>query len=119
MNMNSPKKENKLIRIWKKKGKILEGIKNSIFKKEDIEVIAQERMIACNNCPYIGRRDEDCEFGFGPCCTICGCVLGYKLRVMSESCPHPDGPLWSAELSEEESEELNKKISLDNSDKKE
>ena len=34
--------KNNIIQIWKSKGQILEGITNSIFKKEDVEEIAEQ-----------------------------------------------------------------------------
>jgi hypothetical protein len=41
-----------LIEIWKKKGKIFEGVRNAIFKREDVEGIAKERLAICrsNRC---------------------------------------------------------------------
>lgn len=35
--------------------------------------------------------------GTQPCCSQCGCSLGFKLRAMETECPHPAGPKWKAE----------------------
>ena len=49
--------KNNVIKLWKVKGQIVEGITNSIFKKEDVEEIAQQRMQICMGCTLyeIGR----------------------------------------------------------------
>jgi len=78
-----------IIKIWKSRGQIIEGITNSIFKREDVEEIAKE-------------RDKG----------GCGCSLSLKTRSLSSSCPHPNGAKWSAELTQEEEDTLNKKLGL-------
>ena len=39
-----------IFKLWKTKGQILEGITNSIFKREDVEAVAEYRMFVCKNC---------------------------------------------------------------------
>jgi hypothetical protein len=56
-------------------GQIMEGIKNKVFKNEDIEEVAAERW---KHCAMIGTQ---------PCCGDCGCSLGLKLRALSSECP--------------------------------
>ena len=84
-------KEN-IIKIWKSKGQILEGVTNSIFKKEDVEEIAAERMNMCYHCELYSEADPACMVtGTTPCCDQrkggCGCSLEFKTRSLSSACP--------------------------------
>ena len=108
--------KNNLIRLWKSKGQIIEGITNSIFKREDVEIIAEERMNICKACPshlYDDKGDGCMVAGTGPCCDMtkggCGCSLGFKTRSLSSGC---DMGHWNAELSEKEEDLLNEKLAL-------
>ena len=97
-----------LIEIWKKKGKILEGIKNSIFKNEHVEEIAAARNEICQKCEFIDRSGDKCAVpGTQPCCGSCGCSLQFLQRSLSSFC-HEDK--WDAVLSEKEEKALNKKL---------
>lgn len=105
---------NSIITIWKNKGAILEGIKNNIFKREDVEQIATYRMSICKRCPLFDTSGEGCLVpGTAPCCDNrkqgCGCSLTFKTRSLSSACPHGH---WDAELTEEEEDLLNKKLPL-------
>lgn len=96
------------IRVWKNKGLILEGIKNRIFKKEHVEEIHNERMEVCKKCPHLDTEGSNCYMpGTQPCCSLCGCSLGLKLRALSAEC---DDKRWQAVLSEEEEDLLNENI---------
>jgi len=106
-------KEN-IIKIWKAKGQILEGVTNSIFKKEDVEEIANERMQICYNCSLFTHEDGGCMIsGTGPCCDKrregCGCSLGFKTRSLSSDCPFNK---WKAVLTQEEEDQLNQKLGI-------
>jgi hypothetical protein len=106
-------KLNNIIRIWKAKGQILEGVANSIFKKEHVEEIATYRALICTGCSLYDSAGVGCMVpGTGPCCNMmqggCGCSLKLKTRSLSSSCPHPDGPKWEAELTQEEEDAINK-----------
>jgi hypothetical protein len=94
-----------VIKIWKAKGQILEGIKNNIFKNDDIEDIASERQKICDACPSKG--DKCVMPGSGPCCVECGCSLKFKLRSLSSNCPLNK---WKAELTFDEEYVLQKKL---------
>lgn len=99
-----------IIRIWKNKGKILEGILNSIFKKEHVEEIAMYRYEICTSCNYIDRTGATCAVpGTSPCCSLCGCSLSLKTRSLSSEC---DDKRWFAELSIEEEDLLNDNLGL-------
>jgi len=105
-----------VIRIWKNKGQILEGITNSIFQREDVEQIAQERMRICQNCPsgLYDTTGTGCMVpGTAPCCNLekggCGCSLNFKTRSLSAAC---EAGHWHAELSQEEEDKLNEKLGL-------
>lgn len=100
-----------VIRIWKEKNKILEGIRNNIFKKADVEHIAAERMAICEACPHIDTTGDKCAVpGTSPCCGLCGCSLSLKTRALSAAC---DDKRWDAVLSEEEQDLVNRQISLE------
>jgi hypothetical protein len=101
-------KEN-IIKIWKNKGHIYEGIRNSIFKKEDVEDIANERLLICrsNLCGFydpLGTSEAAVVKG-AESCGNCGCKLSYKTRALSSECPIG---LWSSVLTETEESHLKK-----------
>jgi hypothetical protein len=103
-----------IIRIWKNKGQIIEGITNSVFKREDVEEIAQQRMQVCMNCALYDVQGDGCMVpGTQPCCNEkmggCGCSLGFKTRSLSSACPKG---YWDAELNEHEEDQLNEKLAL-------
>ena len=99
-----------VIKIWKAKGQILEGIKNNIFKVDHIEEIAAERMAFCKGCILF---DGKCAMpGTGPCCGECGCSLKLKIRSLSAECPLVE-PRWKAVLTFEEEYMLQKKLRED------
>jgi hypothetical protein len=100
-----------VIKIWKEKNKILEGIRNNIFKKADVEHVAAERMEVCLTCPHIDNEGSKCMIlGTKPCCGLCGCSLSLKTRSLSSYC---DDKRWDAVLSEEEQELVDRQISLE------
>jgi hypothetical protein len=106
-------KEN-IIRIWKAKGQILEGVTNSIFKREDVELIATERMQICRACNLYDTLGTGCVVkGTEPCCNQdlggCGCSLGFKTRSLSSDCPKG---YWKAEITQQEEDILNQKLGL-------
>jgi hypothetical protein len=96
-------------KIFKNRKEILEGIKNRVFKKEHIEVVAKERWESnCVKCDSLDRIGSICTVaGTQPCCGECGCSLALKLRSLSSSCPLDK---WNAVLTEEEEDKLNKTI---------
>lgn len=90
---------------------ILEGTWNSIFIKESIEKIAQERIKVCEECPLnsTAQKKNNNYKTFRPDfhCRDCGCNLHAKTRSLSEKCPQGR---WVAQLSQEEEFELTKKL---------
>ena len=103
-----------IIQIWKAKGQILEGVKNSVFKKEHVEEIAEARMSICYFCDLYTEDDKGCMVvGTSPCCNQdkggCGCSLGFKTRSLSADCPMGH---WKAELTQEEEDALNQKLNI-------
>lgn len=103
-----------LLIIWKNKNQILEGIKNSVFKREDVEQIAAERFKVCEKCKLFDQSGEGClVLGTQPCCNEklggCGCSLDFKTRSLSSDCPKK---YWSAVISEKEEELLNEKLGI-------
>ena len=102
-----------ITQVWKNRKHILEGIKNNIFKKEHIEKIAAERIKLCLQCVEIDREGSKCLMpGTQPCCGKCGCSLAFKLRDLSSACGDEDSPRWDAILTEEEHENLKKKLNI-------
>lgn len=98
-----------VIKIWKEKGKILEGIKNNIFKNADVEHIAAERMNTCAACPHLDTQGDTCIVpGTQPCCKLCGCSLSLKTRALSAAC---DDGRWPAMLTAEEQEQVDRHLS--------
>lgn len=90
---------------------IIEGVWNSIFVKETIEKIAEERMSICKGCSL--NSDHQKKYNkyktFRPDfhCTSCGCNLHAKTRSLSQECPLKK---WKAEMSQEEEFDLTKKL---------
>lgn len=103
-----------LIKIWKEKGKILEGLKNRMFKQEHIEEIANERRAICEKCPHIDKKGTECLVkGTQPCCGKCGCSLALKLRSLSSGCGDEQNPRWDAVLDNLEEEMLEDSLKVD------
>lgn len=105
-----------LIRIWKSRNQILEGVTNSIFKREDVEFIAEERMKVCRKCPSgcYDASGEGCMIpGTAPCCNQnkggCGCSLSLKTRALSDKCPFGH---WMEELTEDEYYAIKEKLAF-------
>ena len=97
-----------VIKIWKNKGQILEGIKNNIFKSEHVEEIAAERYAICQGCNLLDLEGKECLVpNTQPCCGSCGCSMGLKLRALSADCPEGK---WKALLSHEEYYMLNQSL---------
>lgn len=106
---------NNILVVWKNKGQIIEGIKNSVFKKDDVEQIADYRMGICVQCELFDDNGEGCLVpGTQPCCNEkkggCGCSLGFKTRSLSSSCPKNR---WVAVMSEQEEDLLKQKLGID------
>lgn len=104
-----------IIALWKSKGQIIEGITNSIFKKEDVEEIAKHRMSICKICTYYTTEDSGCMVaGTTPCCNKilggCGCSLEFKTRSLSSDCPVG---LWNKVMDEHEEDLLKQKLGID------
>jgi len=88
-----------IIKILKNFPLIIEGLRNFLFKKDPIEVIARKRLYTCMSCTSIDKKGTSCVVnGTQPCCAVCGCSLALKLRSMESECPHPDGPKWKEEV---------------------
>ena len=87
---------------------------NSIFKREDVEEIAQHRMQICTSCALFDMHGEGCMVpGTQPCCNEkmggCGCSLGFKTRSLSSECPLSK---WIAEVTPEEEDIINQKLGI-------
>lgn len=103
-----------IFKIWKTKGQILEGIINNIFKREDVEAVAEYRMYICKHCKLYDETGDGCMVpGTQPCCNEklggCGCSLSLKTRALSSECPLKK---WKAEMTEEEEDKLNEKLGI-------
>lgn len=93
--------------IWKKRKSILTAIKNNLFKKEHIELIADSRLQICFKCPHIDHTGDKCfVIGTVPCCGLCGCKLSWKVRSLSEECADVKNKRWTMLLTPDEEYEL-------------
>jgi hypothetical protein len=90
---------------------IMEGVWNSIFIKQQVEIISGDRLAICKGCSL--NSDHQKKFNnyrtFRPDfhCTDCGCNLVTKTRAMSQNCPKGK---WLAQMTEEQEHELNRKL---------
>ena len=101
-------KFNKILGAFGNIDQILEGVKNKVFKKKDVEEIADIRWIQCISCPALDETGKHCAMnGTAPCCADCGCSLGLKLRALSSSCPKGK---WKAVVTPEAETEIKKQI---------
>lgn len=105
------------IYLWQQKGKIAEGIKNSIFKQDHIEQIAEERLAICrsNKCGFYDPKgeSENAYFPGQESCGQCGCKLSWLTRSLSSNCSlinEGKEPLWKAVLSKEEEDKLKENL---------
>jgi hypothetical protein len=99
--------KNKLKTIWDNKKNIFEGIKNKLFKKENIEELAKQRLEICrsNVCGFYDKegKGENVIIKGSESCNNCGCNLELKTRCLHCACPIK---LWDAVASEEDSEKI-------------
>lgn len=109
-----------LLKVWKNKGQILEGIVNKVFKQDHIEEISKERMDICasNICGMYDAdgSSEKAALRGQPACAGCGCSLGLKTRCLSCHCylqDIGDHPLWGAVLSHAEETLLRERMTQD------
>jgi hypothetical protein len=101
-------KFNKILSAFGNMDQIFEGVKNKIFKKKDVEEIADIRWMNCLACPALDNIGTDCAVnGTQPCCSDCGCSLGIKLRALSSSCPRGH---WKAVMSKRAEDQVKKQI---------
>jgi hypothetical protein len=95
----------RLAKIWKNRKQIMEGVINSVIRDEFVEEIAAQRLESCNSCVRKDDEGSSCVVpGTQPCCNLCGCSLGIKIRALSAECPDLR---WHAVLTEEEEDKLN------------
>jgi|TARA_R110000744_G_scaffold269909_1_gene383201 hypothetical protein len=104
----SKTKWSKYLDAFKNADKIAEGIKNNIFKKEHIEAVATDRFQKCIACSLFDAKGDSCLApGTQPCCSDCGCSLGFKVRSLSSECPKG---FWDSYTNEEQEELITKQI---------
>ena len=100
--------KNNMIKIWKDKNAILEGIKNNVFRTAHVEEIAAARLDICGGCEMIDHIGKTCVVpGTSPCCGDCGCALSTKTRSLSSACPKDK---WKAVLSTKEADALTEEL---------
>ena len=56
---------------------MVDGWKNVFITDEEIEVLAKQREVVCNQCPH--KRSKICG--------LCNCPLVAKLRAVEAECP--------------------------------
>lgn len=108
---------NSIIEVWKKRNQIFEGIRHAIFKREDIEVIAQQRLNTCraNTCGYHDPTGDSTAAVIKgvESCASCGCKLAWKTRALSDGCPIG---LWTPILTDTEDAVLKEKLGITDDD---
>lgn len=92
---------------------ILEGIANSIFVKEEVEKIAEQRHKICQGCPknskVIKEQGSDSpgpyysEIRPDEHCSMCACNIHAKVRSLHTECPIKS---WLAVASKEEAAKI-------------
>lgn len=106
-----------LIEIWKKKDKIFEGITHSIFKRDDVEALAGERLQICrsNVCGYHDPHGSSpaAVVRGAESCASCGCKLAWKTRALSDECPEG---FWKALLTDAEEAMLKSNLDMEDED---
>lgn len=86
----------------KKFNNIVKGWANYAVKDELVEELARVRAKICSTCPYAQKKkylalvvgEKAIKEIKGLVCAKCMCPLSGKLRVIEETCPHPDGEKW-------------------------
>jgi len=97
-------KINKLLNAVKHLDKVYEGVKNSIWKDEFVEEIANDRYSICTKCAMFDLKGHHCAMPkTQPCCASCGCSLAFKVRSLSSGCPLHH---WDAIMSEADENQL-------------
>lgn len=73
---------------------IIDGIKNSIFVKDEVEKIANDRYTICSPCPKNSKNKDMGQEGpyystLRPDehCSECACNIHAKVRSLHTSCP--------------------------------
>ncbi len=70
--------------------KLMKGIGNSVFIKEQVEAIAEERIQQCNSCEYYSPNIKKKGFSIlhpYKYCDICKCNMYLKTRSLAAQCP--------------------------------
>lgn len=103
------------------KGKIIEGLLNSLLRTRYVEKIAVRRNKLCssNVCGLYNApgNADNCFVPGQPCCAGCGCKLAWKQRSLASHCYLKDmgqTPLWEAEMTEDEEKKYREKTGLKN-----
>lgn len=95
--------KNSLGTIWRNRKLILEGVSNTVFKKEFVETVAKYRLEICEKC---NEKGNECLVpGTAPCCAACGCSLKLKVRSLSSACgliEKGKNPKWLPVLSQDD-----------------
>lgn len=75
---------------------VIEGIANTVFVKEEIEKLAEQRILICRACPRLSTniKEKNTEPGKyysakrpDEHCTVCACNIHAKVRSLHTSCP--------------------------------
>ena len=98
----------KLLNGVKNISEVYEGVKNSMFKRDYVEQIADHRWQICKDCEHLDVKGDHCGApGSQPCCADCGCALMFKTRALSSSCPKGK---WKELMSDEDEKKLFEQI---------
>ncbi len=70
--------------------KLMEGIQNSVFIKEQVEQVAEERIQHCNSCEHYSPNLKNKGLKIlhpYKYCDICKCNMYLKTRSLAAQCP--------------------------------
>ena len=65
---------------------IATGFANMIIKKEEVEVVAEPRLLICTSCSEVRIVAKFGKRGIYQC-KECLCIVNAKTRVLVEQCP--------------------------------
>jgi hypothetical protein len=104
----------RLMRLWKDRNKIVEGIANIVFVNQEVEKIASERVAICksNKCGHYDQTGSSPKAYIkgSPSCGICGCNIRALTHSLHSECSLTElgqAPLWEAVMTEEEENSIN------------
>lgn len=124
----------RLKEAWVNRALVAEGVKNSVFRSDDVEAVFVERLEKCVGCEFYSGNIKGKEYGdmpeavrkhrtekeldgvrdyTGEVCVYCEfCLIEIKLRAMKARCPL-DPPRWDRVVEPGSGEDGEIKVKID------